>query len=121
MLCSSCSMGKGAHNVLPAYFLSFDRETQALSDMRQVAKFEMRGPEYVPKKKPKKSKKLASKVDKALSWGGFDDQAKATEVRSAWLLITGQMLPTAQHSMLAWAAASTNSRAWTALLLAYCP
>lgn len=55
--------------------------------MRQVAKFEMRGPEYVPKKKPKKSKKLAAKVDKALSWGGFDDQAKATEVRAALLNI----------------------------------
>lgn len=56
--------------------------------MRQVAKFEMRGPEYVPKKKPKKPKKLAAKADKALSWGGFDDQAKATEVRSALCDIT---------------------------------
>ena len=56
--------------------------------MRQVAKFEMRGPEYAPKKKPKKPKKLAAKADKALSWGGFDDQAKATEVRSALYNIT---------------------------------
>ncbi len=48
----------------------------------QVAKFEMRGPEYVPKKKAKKQKKGA-KADKALSWGGFDDQVKATQVGRA--------------------------------------
>ncbi|KAK9833990.1 hypothetical protein WJX81_001143 [Elliptochloris bilobata] len=45
----------------------------------QVAKFEMRGPEYVPKKKAKKQKK-GPKAEKALGWGGFDDQVKATQV-----------------------------------------
>jgi hypothetical protein len=40
----------------------------------------MRGPDYVPKKKAKKAKK-AAKVEKALGWGGFDDQAKATQAR----------------------------------------
>ena len=52
--------------------------------MRQVAKFEMRGAEYVPKKKPKKQKKaVGAKAEKVLGWGGFDDQVKATEVQAA--------------------------------------
>ena len=48
----------------------------------QPAKFEMRGEQFVPKKKPnkKKPKKDASKVDKALGWGGFDDQLNPTKV-----------------------------------------
>ena len=48
----------------------------------QPAKFEMRGEQFVPKKKPnkKKPKKDAAKVDKALGWGGFDDQLNPTKV-----------------------------------------
>ena len=64
----------------------------------------MRGAEYVPKKKPKKQKK-AAKVDKALGWGGFDDQVKPTEVRMA--CATPVLMASAargQHAALAWAA-----------------
>ena len=70
----------------------------------------MRGTEFVPRKKPKKQKKGA-KAEKALGWGGFDDQAKATEVRTAGL--TPDLLSDAakgQHSVLAWAALASGYR-----------
>ena len=50
----------------------------------QPAKFEMHGQEYKPRKKGanKRQKKVAAQAEeKALGWGGFDDQLKATEVR----------------------------------------
>jgi len=49
----------------------------------QVAKFEMRGPEYIPKKKANKkmgSKEKAKLSDKVLGWGGFDDKLKPSQV-----------------------------------------
>ncbi len=54
----------------------------------------MRGADYVPKKKAKKPKK-AAKVEKALGWGGFDDQAKATQARPC----TRQPLPAAPRGL----------------------
>jgi hypothetical protein len=54
----------------------------------------MRGADYVPKKKAKKLKK-AAKVEKALGWGGFDDQAKATQARPC----TRQPLPPAPRGL----------------------
>ena len=46
------------------------------------AKFEMHGETYVPKKKAGRKKKKVAADDKMLSWGGFDDQLKATQVCS---------------------------------------
>ena len=46
----------------------------------QRAKFEMKGGEFVARKKPKKKpKKPGAKVDKMLGWGGFDDQLNPTK------------------------------------------
>ena len=57
------------------------REDPARTLTVQPARFEMRGDQFVAKKKPKKKpKKDASKVDKALGWGGFDDQLNPTKV-----------------------------------------
>lgn len=55
----------------------------------QLAKFEMHGSEYVPKKKTakkKSSKDRAKLAEKVLGWGGFDDKLKPTQVNSALLL-----------------------------------
>ncbi|KAL3133307.1 hypothetical protein ABBQ38_007186 [Trebouxia sp. C0009 RCD-2024] len=49
----------------------------------QRAKFEQKGQDYVPKKKPKSKKKAAgvlSKQEKDLGWGGFDDKLAANKV-----------------------------------------
>ena len=50
----------------------------------QRAKFEQKGHDYVPKKKPKSKKKVAgvlSKQEKELGWGGFDDKLAANKVK----------------------------------------
>ena len=52
----------------------------------QRAKFEQKGQDYVPKKKPKSKKKVAgvlSKQEKELGWGGFDDKLAANKVSFA--------------------------------------
>lgn len=52
----------------------------------QRAKFEQKGQDYVPKKKPKSKKKAAgvlSKQEKDLGWGGFDDKLAANKVNPA--------------------------------------
>ena len=52
----------------------------------QRAKFEQKGQDYVPKKKPKSKKKVAgvlSKQEKELGWGGFDDKLAANKVSVA--------------------------------------
>lgn len=49
----------------------------------QLAKFEMHGSEYVPKKKPNKKKTTKDKqkmAEKVLGWSGFDDTLKASQV-----------------------------------------
>lgn len=49
----------------------------------QPAKFEMRGQEYVPKKKTNKNKNSREKAkvaEKVLGWGGFDDTLKPAQV-----------------------------------------
>ena len=57
------------------------RDDPARAMTVQPARFEMRGEAFVPKKKPKKKpKKDAGKADKALGWGGFDDQLNPTKV-----------------------------------------
>jgi HIV Tat-specific factor 1 len=48
----------------------------------QPAKFEMRGDQYIPKKKPNnRKKKKVVKEEKMLGWGGFDDQLPPTQVQ----------------------------------------
>jgi len=60
----------------------------------QLAKFEMRGPEYIPKKKQNKkmgSKERAKLSEKVLGWGGFDDKLKPSQVPLPPLSDQGKM------------------------------
>ena len=63
----------------------------------QRAKFEQKGHDYVPKKKPKSKKKVAgvlSKQEKELGWGGFDDKLAANKVSFAQLCLVHQLAHT---------------------------
>lgn len=63
----------------------------------QLAKFEMHGSEYVPKKKPNKKKTTKDKqkvAEKVLGWGGFDDKLAPSQV------IISQLNPTPKPQAL---------------------
>ena len=63
----------------------------------QCAKFEQKGQDYVPKKKPKSKKKVAgvlTKQEKELGWGGFDDKLAANKVSLAQTCLAYQLART---------------------------